>query len=172
MTQKYKCIAQPNGIRDNFTIGKEYEVRIVQNLYGFQGYPNRVLSNLDYEVAYSNYEFNRCFQKVEPTQPTMKYKVTISSTDLTGHEDEKEVYENQTEFDVCCLIAEMAGSRFLIEPQTEKQKVTVWFYVVSVENKPIYSVSYLLKENLIPSRKKEIELGRVVSEIKSMEVEL
>jgi hypothetical protein len=168
-TQKYKCIAQPESKGLKFTIGKEYEINAYYsgiNRYG-------VFSDDGYIFGFNADELLKIFQKVEPTktQP-MKYKVTITSTDLTGHEDEKEVYENQTEFDVCRLIEEMAGSRFLIEPQPEKQKVTVWFYVVEFSTNSFISSSSLTKETTIDGRNLDIKKGRKVSEIKSMEVEL
>jgi hypothetical protein len=59
-----------------------------------------------------------------------------------------------------------------MEPQPEKQKVTVWFYVVQVEKQAKYSMSRIDKDQLIDFHKAEIKNGYKVSEIKSMEVEI
>jgi hypothetical protein len=187
--EKYKCIALPISFeKEAFTIGKEYEVRIVNELYEFGDYPNRVLSNKGYEVHYSNDEFNRCFQKVEPnknkflfnyppktnnqttTQP-MKYKVTITSSDHTGHEDEKEVYENVSQNDFFSLLGQNRGKRVLIEPMPEKKKVRVYLYIV-IDGNDYWTVSKAHIDSLEIARKKDISNGLKVSEIKSMEVEI
>ena len=103
----------------------------------------------------------------------MKYKVTITSTDLTGHEDEPQVFENQTEYDASLLIEKMPpNSKLTIEPMAERQKVTVWFYVTANNKLGNYSTSNLDKRQLEIDRDIEIKRGRKVSEIKSMEVEI
>jgi len=105
----------------------------------------------------------------------MKYKVTITSTDLTGHEDEPQIFENETLEDMTDMFRlgfETKARTFLIEPMPEKQKVTVWFYVVHVEGVVKYSMSRIDKDQLIDFHKAEIKNGYKVSEIKSMEVEI
>jgi hypothetical protein len=102
----------------------------------------------------------------------MKYKVTITSTDLTGHEDEKEVHENLTEDGLLMTIGVNKGKSILIKPMPEKQKVTVWFYVIENINGFFYSLSSPRKETIITQRDFEIKKGRKVSDIKSMEVEI
>ena len=101
----------------------------------------------------------------------MKYKVTITSTDLTGHED-VEVYENLTREELSLRwLSSSSGKSILIEPQPEKQKVTVWFYVV-VDGKDSWSVSKTHFNDIEGVRNIDINYGRKVSEIKSMEVEI
>jgi len=163
-TEKYKCIeSNPYyGISSGEIYNIDFKDKEWPSFVNYRGN----------EASISLSNFNRCFQKVEPTTTqTMKYKVTITSADHTGHEDTKTL-ENQTESDVCHLIEEMRGSTFHIEPMPEKKKVTVHFYVVMSEVKEMYSVSHLDKVQLEKYRDAEIKSGRNVSEIKSMEVEI
>ena len=102
----------------------------------------------------------------------MKYKVTITSQDLTGHED-VEVHENQTEYDVSLLIEKMpSNSKLTIEPTPERQKVTVWFYVCKNNIGLTYSASNTDKMTIVQRRDNDVSLGHKVSEIYSMEVEI
>ena len=103
----------------------------------------------------------------------MKYKVTITSTDLTGHEDDKEVFKNLTREELFPILGSYSssGKTILIEPMPEKQKVTVWFYVASHPNL-ISSVTHINKQLIIDGRELQIKSGVKVSEIKSMEVEI
>jgi hypothetical protein len=103
----------------------------------------------------------------------MKYKVTITSTDLTGHEDEKEVFKNLTREELFPILASYSssGKTILIEPMPQKKKVTVWFYV-SHKLGSTYSASNIEYKKIIQWRNNDISLGNEVSEIKSMEVEL
>jgi hypothetical protein len=165
MTQKYKCIAQPTkGMM--FTIGKEYEVESYKSYY-------TLLDNNGVRCSFYHEEFYRLFTAVEPTttQP-MKYKVTITSTDLTGHEDEKEVYENVNKANIVSFLDDKLIKSISIEPMPEKQKVTVWFYLVELSTNSFISLSSVTKEMIIDGRNSDIEKGRKVSEIKSMEVEI
>jgi hypothetical protein len=103
----------------------------------------------------------------------MKYKVTITSTDLTGHEDDK-VNENVTIEGLINFFnssQSQLGKTILIEPMPEKKKVTVWFYVCK-NNFGTYSASNTDKMTIIQWYNNDISLGRKVSEIKSMEVEI
>jgi hypothetical protein len=102
----------------------------------------------------------------------MKYKVTITSTDLTGHEDEKEVYENVNKANIVSFLDDKLIKSISIEPMPEKQKVTVWFYLVELSTNSFISLSSVTKEMIIDGRNSDIEKGRKVSEIKSMEVEI
>jgi hypothetical protein len=166
-TEKYKCIAQPNKLV-SFTIGKEYEL----SESSISAYPYVFIGNDERHYVFRSDELNQYFQKVEPTttQP-MKYKVTITSADHTGHEDTTHL-ENQTESDVCHLFEEMAGSTFHVEPMPKKQKVKVWFYVIQIGTS-IYSCSNTSEDAIMLSYKNEERInGRKVSEIKSMEVEI
>jgi hypothetical protein len=101
----------------------------------------------------------------------MKYKVTITSTDLTGHEDEKEIHENVSQNDFFSLLGQNMKKSILIEPMPEKQKVKVWFYVCK-NNFGTYLVSDIEQNTVIQWYNNDISLGRKVSEIKSMEVEI
>jgi hypothetical protein len=101
----------------------------------------------------------------------MKYKVTITSADHTGHEDEKEVFEDILETGLISILNQYLGKTILIEPMPEKKKVTVWFYVI-VDGKDSWSVSKLHIDSIEIARKKHISNGLKVSEIKSMEVEI
>ena len=99
----------------------------------------------------------------------MKYKVTITSTDLTGHE-ETIVHENLSEDQLKLTIDYNKGKTILIEPMP-KQKVTVWFYVCHNIGLT-YSASNIEQNTVMQWRNNDISLGRKVSEIKSMEVEI
>jgi hypothetical protein len=101
----------------------------------------------------------------------MKYKVTITSTDLTGHED-VEVYENVSQNDFFSLLGQNMSKTILIEPMPEKQKVTVWFYVFEDKNGVLNSKSNTSKDALLINYDISAKIGRKVSEIKSMEVEI
>jgi hypothetical protein len=163
-TQKYKCIAQPKHEGMNFTIGKEYE-------FTFANYP-KTFDDLKELCSFSTTRFNECFQKVEATttQP-MKYKVTITTQDITGYED-VEVYENLTLGELLNMVELHKDKKISTEPMPEKKKVTVWFYVVHVEGVVKYSMSRIDKDQLKDFHKAEIKNGRKVSEIKSVEVEI
>ena len=163
MTQKYKCIAQPTkGMM--FTIGKEYEVESYKSYY-------TLLDNNGVRCSFYHEEFYRLFTAVEPTTQPMKYKVTITSTDLTGHED-VEVYENVSQNDFFSLLGQNMSKTILIEPMPEKQKVTVWFYVFEDKNGVLNSKSNTSKDALLINYDISAKIGRKVSEIKSMEVEI
>jgi hypothetical protein len=181
-TEKYKCIAHDSSENTTLTIGKEYDVS-----FEMPSHPKLIRNDLGFNHTFNLGDFNFKFQKVEPnknkfwfnyppitnnkttTQP-MKYKVTITSTDHTGHEDTT-THENQTEYDVCHLIEEMRGSTFHIEPMPEKKKVTVWFYVAQ-DGKDIWSISKVSFEAVKNYREIEIIDGHKVSQIQSMEVEI
>jgi hypothetical protein len=163
-TEKYKCIKQPKNIFFSFTIGKEYEFKI-EELY---------ISTLDdnsNNVYLTERSLNLAFQKVEPTTQPMRYKVTITTQDSTGHEDTI-VFNDVTENLLTQTIGKGENQRTLIEPMPEKQKVKVWFYVYTIEGFPHYSVSNSSKEKLEPSYKDIISRGFKVSQIQSMDVEI
>jgi hypothetical protein len=101
----------------------------------------------------------------------MKYKVTVTSTDLTGHED-VEVQEIINYDYLPSIVAENFDKRILIEPQPEKQKVTVWFYVFEDKNRVLNSKSNTSKDALLINYNISARAGRKVSEIKSIEVEI
>jgi hypothetical protein len=104
----------------------------------------------------------------------MKYKVTITNQDSTGFED-VQVHEDVTNEGVLNFFnssqSKQPHKTVLIEPMPEKQKVTVWFYVI-VDGKDSWSVSKLHIDSIEIARKKHISNGLKVSEIKSMEVEI
>ncbi len=99
----------------------------------------------------------------------MKYKVTITSTDLTGHEETK-VIENIEESTPISLLG--IGKSILIEPMPEKKKVTVWFYVVTYQNGGVHSKSHICLQTLNGYRNADVLVKLKVSEIQSMEVEI
>jgi hypothetical protein len=101
----------------------------------------------------------------------MKYKVTITSQDLTGHED-VEVHENLSEEQLKLTIDYNNGKSILIEPTPERQKVTVWFYVCKNNIGLTYSASNTDKMTIVQRRDNDVSLGHKVSEIYSMEVEI
>jgi hypothetical protein len=101
----------------------------------------------------------------------MKYKVTITSTDLTGHEDEPQIFEDVLKPELLSYINKNLGKSILIEPMLEKQKVTVWFYVYQTDScKTICSA--LNVEYIENHRNQMVKAEIKVSEIKSMEVEI
>jgi hypothetical protein len=102
----------------------------------------------------------------------MKYKVTITSADHTGHEDEPTILQNQTKFEIGEILNQMPNSKFSIEPQPEKQKVTVWFYVVKYKNGLINSRTHTDLNEISGYRNANLSDGDKVSEIKSMEVDI
>jgi hypothetical protein len=101
----------------------------------------------------------------------MKYKVTITSQDLTGHED-VEVHENLSEEQLKLTIDYNNGKSILIEPTPERQKVTVWFYLCKNNIGLTYSASNTDKMTIVQRRDNDVSLGHKVSEIYSMEVEI
>ena len=102
----------------------------------------------------------------------MKYKVTITSTDLTGHED-VEVQEIINYDYLPSIVSANDGKTILIEPMPEKQKVTVWSFVFNyLLFKGSSVISSLDKNYAIHCRDEMINRGCKVSEIKSMEVEI
>ena len=101
----------------------------------------------------------------------MKYKVTITSTDITGHEDEPQVFEDVLKEELLRYINKNLGKTILVEPMPEKQKITVWFYVV-ICGKSCWSVSKTHFNDIEGFRNIDIKQGHKVSEIKSMEVEI
>jgi hypothetical protein len=149
-----------------FTIGKEYDFKFHKTF-------GDTLDNNGVKCAFNIFEFDQYFQKVEPTttQP-MKYKVTITSTDLTGHEDEKQNFKDLRLEQLKNLIELNQSSKIVIEPMPEKQKVTVWFFITTYENGVKYSTSNIEHDTIMQWRNNDISLGRKVSEIKSMEVEI
>jgi len=100
----------------------------------------------------------------------MKYKVTITSQDLTGQEDTI-VHENLSEEQLKLTIDYNKGKTILIEPMPEKKMVTVWFYVFE-RNGVIGTCSNYNKDSLLVHYKYKVKIGCKVSEIKSMEVEI
>jgi hypothetical protein len=166
MTQKYKCIAQSPKNFLKFTIGKEYEVKADYRDLN----PYKVVADDGFRFGFSSSEFSILFQKVEPTTQPMKYKVTITSTDLTGHED-VEKQENVTKGALLNLIDLNLNKPILIEPQPEKQKVTVWFYVVQ-KGGSLESVSSTHEDDIIRWHGYRFKEGSKLSDINSMEVEI
>jgi hypothetical protein len=160
MTQKYKCIEScPNlGI----TFGDFYEINTIDRSF---------INDIGISILLTKGTLSNVFQKVEPiTTQLMKYKVTITSTDLTGHED-VEVQENVSKNDLFLNIDYGEGKTILIEPMPEKQKVTVWFYVYQTDScKTICSA--LNVEYIENHRNQMLKAEIKVSEIKSMEVEI
>jgi hypothetical protein len=165
-TQKYKCIAHDSRESQDLTIGKEYDVS-----FNIPNHPLIMKNDLGLRHTFNLCDFNNKFQKVEPTTQPMRYKVTITSADHTGHEDEK-VHENLSEDQLKLTIDYNKGKSILIEPMPEKQKVTVWFYVAECTTFFSYSVSHINKQVIIDGRELQIKSGVKVSEIKSMEVEI
>jgi hypothetical protein len=151
------------------TIGKEYDV-----MFKMPSHPKIIQNDLGFGHTFNLGDFNKKFQKVQPTTTqTMKYKITITSADHTGHEDEKEVFDNLTREELFPILASYSssGKTILIEPMPEKKKVTVWFYV-NQDGKDFWSISKVHFEAIKIARETEINNGRKVSEIQSMEVEI
>jgi hypothetical protein len=106
----------------------------------------------------------------------MKYKVTITSADHTGHE-ETIVHDNVTNEGVVNYFnssqSKQPHKTILIEPMPEKKKVTVWFFVYKqIGNNNYSSLSHTNKEVIEEYLKSYNNQGHKVSEIKSMEVEI
>jgi len=104
----------------------------------------------------------------------MKYKVTITSTDLTGHEDLQQHpdYSLRRLIEDLPILEDEGFTKITIEPQPEKQKVTVWFYVCKNNIGLTYSASNTDKITVIQWHNNDVSLGHKVSEIYSMEVEI
>lgn len=166
-TERYKCIAQTDSKGMHFTIGKEYE-------FDFNSTFCKTHDDTRLVCSFTNTEFYQKFQKVEPNNNNneMKYKVTVTSTDLTGHEDEITLL-NEHEKTVFSIIKNNVGKKILIEPMPEKKKVTVWFYAfdfLSYKGSSVFA--NLDKDYVLHNRNEMITRGCKVSEILSMEVEI
>ena len=161
MTEKYKCLASQYGL--GLTSGLLYDIDVKTRSF---------INDRGIGTSITEKTLQSCFEKVEPTtiQP-MKYKVTITSTDLTGHEDEQQhpSYSLRRLIEDLPTLEDEGFTKLTIEPMPEKQKVTVWFYVVN-RGSGLQSISSTDKHDITTWHNSQKD--RVVSEIKSMEVEI